>query len=93
MPAALLPPPTQATTQSGNRSKRVTTLLARFAADDGLEIADHHRKRMRTDDAADDVVRVLDRCHPVSHRFVDGVAKRLGAAFDRTDFGTQQASC
>ncbi len=45
---------------------------------------------MGTDDTADDVVRVLDRCHPVSHRFVDCVAKRLRAAFDRTDLCAQK---
>ena len=36
----------------------------------GLEIADHHRKRVRPGDAADDVMRVLDAAHPVAHRFV-----------------------
>src|SRR5262245_58843811 len=48
-------------------------LFDRFAADDGLEVADNLRERMWTDDRAEDVVRGFDTGHPVAHRFVDGV--------------------
>ena len=44
----------------GQPADLLVALLFRFAADDRLEIADHHRKRVRADDAADDVVGVLD---------------------------------
>ena len=79
MPAALLPPPTQATTRSGKRPKLRQRLLARFAADDRLKIAHDPRKRMRADDRADDVVRRLDAGHPVAQGLVDGVAERLAS--------------
>ena len=46
----------------GQLADLVEALLLRLAADDALEVADHHRERVRPDDAADDVVRVLDAC-------------------------------
>ena len=49
-PIALLPPPTQATTASGSRPVSVEHLLARLHADDPLEVADHHRERVRAAD-------------------------------------------
>src|SRR5262249_39815894 len=61
-------------------------LLTSFLADDRLEIAHHGRKRMRPNDAADDVMRVLHRGHPVTHGFVDGVAESSAAAFHRDHF-------
>ena len=51
-------------------------LLARFVADDALELAHHPRVRVRADDRADAVVRALDRRHPVAQRFVDRVLQR-----------------
>ena len=56
IPAAFEPPPTQATTQSGSRPSLLEALAARFAADDRLEVAHDHGKRVRTDDAADRVM-------------------------------------
>jgi molybdate transport system substrate-binding protein len=38
-----------------------------------LKITNHHRKRMRSDNAADDVVRIANRRHPVSHGIIDGI--------------------
>src|SRR5438093_1085449 len=64
-------------------------LLSRLAADDRLEIADHHRKWMWADDAADDVVSVLDGRHPVAHRLVDGVAQRSAATGHADDCAAQ----
>ncbi len=75
MPAALLPPPTQATTRSGSRPNLLAALLDRLAADHRLKIADDPRKRMRADDRAEDVMRRFDRAHPVAHGFVDRVAQ------------------
>ena len=90
MPAALLPPPTQATTRSGSRPSLPARLLDRLAADDRLKIADDPRKRMRPDDRAENVMRRFDRAHPIAHGFVDGVAQRPRAAGDRPHFGPQQ---
>ena len=65
-------------------------LLARLAADHRLKIADDHRKRVRPDDRADDVMRVIDGAHPVAHRFVGGVLERLAAAGDFDDVRPHQ---
>ena len=42
----------------GQPADLLEALRPRLAADDRLEVADHHRERVRPDDAADDVVRV-----------------------------------
>ena len=67
------------------------TLRPRLRTDDRLKIADHHRKRVRPDDAADDVVRVGDRRHPIAHRLVDSVTERSAAALHRDDRGAEGA--
>ena len=54
-----------------------------FLADDGIEVAHHHRIRVRSRDGADDVERVLDVGHPVAHRLVERVLQRARAALDR----------
>ena len=64
----------------GQPAGLLQALLARLPADDRLEVADHERKGMRPDDAADDVMGVLDRGHPVAHGLVDGVAQGAAAA-------------
>ena len=51
-------------------------LLARFAADDRLEIAHHGRIGMRARRRADDVEGVLDIGDPVAQRLVHGVLER-----------------
>ena len=71
----------------GQPADLLEALLSRLAADDRLEIADHDRKRMRPDDAADDVVGVFDAGHPVAHGLVDGVAQGPAAAGDADDLG------
>jgi hypothetical protein len=65
-------------------------LRARFAADDGVEIAHHHRIRMRTGHGADDVERVGDVGDPVAHRFVQRILQRLRAGGHRHHLGTEQ---
>ncbi len=65
-------------------------LLSRLAPDHRLEIAHHHRIRMRTGDGADDVEGVLDVGHPVAHRFVERVLQRLRSAFHRHHGSAQQ---
>ena len=48
-------------------------LIPRFLANHGLEVPYEHGVRMRTGDAADDVVGVVDVRDPVPHRLVHGV--------------------
>src|SRR5262249_35242665 len=64
-------------------AKLFETLLLRLPADHRLKIADHQRKRVRADDAADDVVRIGHARHPVAQRLVDRIAERSAAAPDR----------
>ena len=77
MPIALEPPPTHAMTASGWRPACSRHLRHALVADHALEIAHHHRVRMRAGDGADDVERVLDVGHPVAHRLVERVLQRL----------------
>ncbi len=48
-------------------------LLASFAADDGLKIADHRWIRMGAEDGTEQIMRGAHVCDPVAHSFVDGV--------------------
>ena len=59
-PMALEPPPTQAMTASGSRPAAGQHLLAGLDPDDPLEVADHHRERVRAHHRADAVVRAVD---------------------------------
>ena len=45
---------------------------------------------MRSDDRAENVVRVIHAGHPVAHGLVDRIAKRARATGDRSHFGAQQ---
>ena len=65
-------------------------LLTCFLADDGLEVADHHREGMRTHGRADDVVRIVDAADPFAHGFVDGVLEDPRARRDGVDLGAQE---
>ena len=90
MPMALLPPPTHATTMSGSRPACSSDLLARFAADHRLELADHQRIRMRAERRAEQVVRVVDVRDPVAHRLVDRVLERPAAGVHLLDRRPEQ---
>ena len=74
----------------GQAADLLEALALRLLADDRLEVADDHRERVRADDAADDVMRVLDGRHPVAHRLVDRVAQRAAAARHRDDLAAQR---
>ena len=65
-------------------------LRARLAADDRIEVAHHHRIRMRPGDRADDVERIGHVGHPVAHRFVERVLQGLRARSHRHHLGTEQ---
>ena len=67
----------------------VLDLLAGLHPDDPLEVADHHRERVRAADRADAVVRGLDRGHPVAEGLVHRVLERPGARGDRDDLGAE----
>src|SRR5436190_14720426 len=66
------------------------TLLACLLADDRLEVADHHGEGVRANNAADDVMSVGNAGYPFSEGFVDRVAQRPAAAFDREDFSSHR---
>ena len=66
-------------------------LCARFAADDGLEIAHHGRVGMRPGYGTDNVEGVIDIGHPVAHGLVKCILQRSGTRLDRDHFGAQQA--
>ena len=84
IPAALEPPPTQATTRSGNPRAIRRYWAMRLAADHGLEVANHHRIGVRTEDRTENVVGRSDIGDPVAERLVDGVLQGLRPAVDRT---------
>jgi hypothetical protein len=65
-------------------------LLEALAADHALEVAHHHRVRVRARDGADDVERRLDVGDPVAHRLVERVLQRLRARLDRNDLRAEQ---
>ena len=69
----------------GQAVQPLQALLPRFAADHRLEVADDHGKRVRTDHAADRVMRFLRRSHPVAHRLVGRVAQGLRSGCHRHD--------
>jgi len=75
----------------GQPTGLLQALLARLLADDRLKITDDKWKGMRANNTADDVMRVLDRCHPVAQRLVDGVAQRAATTGDRSHVATQGA--
>ncbi len=57
----------------GQPALRFQNLAARLLADHLLEIAHHHRVRMRAQRRAQQVIRVADVGHPVAHGLADGV--------------------
>ena len=86
VPIALDPPPTQAITPSGRRPSRFENLRPRLLADHSMEIANHHRIRMRSQRGAEQVIRIRDVRHPIAHRFADCVLQRAAAAIHAHDF-------
>ena len=74
----------------GQAAQAFLHLGAGFAADDGLEIADHGRIGVRAGDRADDVEGVLHIRHPVAQGLIHGVLQRTRAGGDRDDFRAQQ---
>ena len=64
-------------------------LLARFVADDTLELPHHPGIRMGPDDRPDAVVRGVDGGDPVAQRFVDRILERRAAARDGHDVGAE----
>ncbi len=89
-PIAFDPPPMQATAASGSRPSASCNCALRLLADHRLEVAHHHRIRMRAGDGADQVVGVLDVGDPVAHRLVHRVLQRAGARRHRLHLGAEQ---
>ena len=65
-------------------------LRPRFLADDGLEVADHHREGMGPHGRTDDVMRVVYAADPFAHRFVDRILEDLRSRGDGVDLRAQQ---
>ena len=63
----------------------IEKLFARLDPDDALEIADHHRERVRTEDGADAVDRVVVFFAVRFKRRVDGLLERLQPVGDFDD--------
>src|SRR5690606_32185580 len=61
-----------------------------FIADHALEIAHHHRVRVRSGHGADDVESVVYIGNPVAHGFIERVFQRFAAAVHRHHGGAQQ---
>ncbi len=61
-----------------------------FVADHALEIADHHRVRVRTGHRAEDVEGAVDVRDPIAHRFVQRVLQGPRAGFDRNHPGAEK---
>ena len=80
----------QATAASGRRPSASCSCGLGFLADHRLEVAHHHRVRMRAGDGADEVIGVGDVGDPVAHRLVHRVLQRAGAGGDRFHLGTEQ---
>ena len=74
----------------GELSSELPRLRPRFLADDAVEVAHHHRVRVRSQRRAQQVVGRPYVGHPVPERLVDGVFERLRAALDGNDGGAQQ---
>ena len=74
----------------GEAALGLEDLFARFGADHRLEVADELGIGVRPRDGADDVEGVVDVRDPVAQRLVHRVLERLGARFDRDDFGAEQ---
>ena len=74
----------------GKPSGQPLNLLSRLPADDGLELADHQRIRMRTKRRAEQVVGIADMRDPVAHGLVDRVFQGPAAGVDADDLGAQQ---
>src|SRR6266849_11054956 len=66
-------------------------LLAGFAANNGLKIANHGWIRMCAEDRAKQIVRSADVGDPVAHGFVDGVFQSFAARFDADDLRAEHA--
>jgi hypothetical protein len=66
-------------------------LFAGFAANDGLEIADHGGVRMRAKNGAKEIMGIADVGDPIAHGFVDGVFEGFAAGFDADDFRAEHA--
>ena len=90
IPMAFDPPPTHATTTSGRRPSASSNCVARFAPDDGLQLADDLWVRRGPDARADQVVRRLDVRDPVANRLARRLLERARSEIDRTHLRAEE---
>ena len=65
-------------------------LLFGFDGDDAVEIADHHRIRVRTIGRPQNVMRLANVGDPVAHGLVDSLLERALAGLDAPDLGAHE---
>src|SRR5262249_49788520 len=65
-------------------------LRARLVTDDGVEIAHHGGIRVRSQHAAEQVMRGADVGHPVAHSLIDGIFERSRTRLYAANLSTQQ---
>jgi len=85
MPIAFEPPPTQAITASGWAAAQFRHLGQALATDNRLEVAHHHRVRVRTSDGPDDVEGVVDVGGPSRASLRSARPSAFSSRFDRHD--------
>ncbi len=73
----------------GQLARLLRKLLARFAANDRLELGHHHREGVRTDHRADGVEEMLGVAQIFVEGAVHGIFERLGAAIDAHHLGAE----
>mmetsp|Transcript_4117 Transcript_4117/g.15030 ORF Transcript_4117/g.15030 Transcript_4117/m.15030 type:complete len:361 (+) Transcript_4117:43-1125(+) len=66
------------------------SLRSSFLTNDGVEVAHHHRVRVRTRDRAQNVVRVLDVRHPITNSLARRVLQRRRTRTHRSHGGAEQ---
>src|SRR5215813_13606230 len=78
------------TTDTGNEAIRQPAfcrqdLSSSFPTDDGLEITDHHRIGMGSQNRTENVVGRADIRCPIPHGFADGILQRAASGIDTRD--------
>ena len=84
------PPPTQAMIAVGKLAFGFPNLRPRLPSDDAMKIAHHGRIRMRSQHAAQQIMRGADIGDPVAHGFIDGVFQGARAGIHAANLGAQQ---
>src|SRR5882762_11909684 len=69
----------------------LANLRARFASNDAMEVAHHGRIGMRSEHAAEQIMRGANIGDPVAHGLVDGVFESARTGIDPANLGSKQS--